>query len=245
MKATVEEFIQFLSTPSARRATQRGGLRAGGGCISIHALCEEGDACIPGVKRPGRNFYPRPLRGGRRAATKGGGQAMLFLSTPSARRATEPVPPEALAQEISIHALCEEGDLLLGRRLLLGRISIHALCEEGDLTLAGDAPAEAIFLSTPSARRATSSSRAASSIGTNFYPRPLRGGRLRARRFPPFGVRFLSTPSARRATSQCYGQHDTSKYFYPRPLRGGRPYPSRTTTPSFSISIHALCEEGD
>ena len=82
---------QFLSTPSARRATPkyhekqynrsdfyprplRGGrllefgqiLRCFG--ISIHALCEEGDSA---TRRPGPSteyFYPRPLRGGRRCS---------------------------------------------------------------------------------------------------------------------------------------------------------------------------------
>ena len=34
---------------------------------------------------------------------------------------------------ISIHALCEEGDLDAGGLLAVGaQISIHALCEEGD-----------------------------------------------------------------------------------------------------------------
>ena len=35
---------------------------------------------------------------------------ILFLSTPSARRATHHVRGAVLALEISIHALCEEGD---------------------------------------------------------------------------------------------------------------------------------------
>ena len=36
--------------------------------------------------------------------------------------------------KISIHALCEEGDVVADRHLARGRdISIHALCEEGDL----------------------------------------------------------------------------------------------------------------
>ncbi len=79
---------KFLSTPSARRATcssfmvfltscyfyprpLRGGrlpggiLRGGGGAISIHALCEEGDPVIYFLFRSLSNFYPRPLRGGR------------------------------------------------------------------------------------------------------------------------------------------------------------------------------------
>ena len=56
----------------------------------------------------------------------------IFLSTPSARRATGPVRVGDLSDIISIHALREEGDPEeLGRRI------------------------EAEFLSTPSARRAT------------------------------------------------------------------------------------------
>ena len=81
------------------------------GNISIHALREEGDSfgLIPGF-RP-CDFYPRPPRGGRRAAPcrrppclrdfyprppRGGRHGrvgvvpalLVFLSTPSARRAT-------------------------------------------------------------------------------------------------------------------------------------------------------------
>ena len=59
--------------------------------------------------------------------------AILFLSTPSARRAT----PRSL-QSIWCHS-----------------ISIHALREEGDLWMLNPLPACKRFLSTPSARRAT------------------------------------------------------------------------------------------
>ena len=56
---------------------------------------------------------------------------------------------------ISIHALREEGDVGAGALILAKPISIHALREEGDPTnLAAFADRE-IFLSTPSARRAT------------------------------------------------------------------------------------------
>ena len=80
---------------------------------------------------------------------------------------------------ISIHALCEEGDPRPQR--LRGHqraISIHALCEEGDETDDLNEAIGILFLSTPSARRATSqSSRTTAAMDT-----------------------FLSTPSARRAT---------------------------------------------
>ena len=78
-------------------------------------------------------FYPRPPRGGRR----------------SRRR------PLQSQRRISIHALREEGDGSSNHSCGLGEISIHALREEGDYakTLAEATNKE--FLSTPSARRAT------------------------------------------------------------------------------------------
>ena len=79
--------MQFLSTPSARRATHLHLFRQRGEKISIHALREEGDAHFGDLARPdhisihalreegdrssqtGRqplcDFYPRPPRGGR------------------------------------------------------------------------------------------------------------------------------------------------------------------------------------
>ena len=56
-------------------------------------------------------------------------------------------------------------------------ISIHALREEGDdLERLTDA-VNGIFLSTPSARRATKGGGAHDGFSGNFYPRPPRGGR--------------------------------------------------------------------
>ena len=56
---------KFLSTPSARRATDRLGGCPPPALISIHALREEGDQDIPLVPLIDDNFYPRPPRGGR------------------------------------------------------------------------------------------------------------------------------------------------------------------------------------
>ena len=74
---------------------------------------------------------------------------------------------------ISIHALREEGDP--PRSILREssfRISIHALREEGDLISAGIDAYTAIFLSTPSVRRATQGFKAGNVELRNFYPRP-------------------------------------------------------------------------
>ena len=60
-------------------------------------------------------------------------KAGLFLSTPSARRATQRHSHWHSVQSISIHALREEGDPYHSRRPAgRGQISIHALREEGD-----------------------------------------------------------------------------------------------------------------
>mgnify|MGYP001623057820 CR=1 FL=1 len=102
---------QFLPTPSARRATFELLCQLVSASISTHALREEGDAYTPSflirsmgisthaLREEGddsdfvvfnyiSNFYPRPPRGGRPDALDGGLAQLLFLPTPSARRAT-------------------------------------------------------------------------------------------------------------------------------------------------------------
>ena len=103
--------------------------------ISIHALCEEGDSRVYPHPAVIIYFYPRPLRGGRRAKAAIEDADEIFLSTPSARRATHELDHGQRAQVISIHALCEEGDVDRADVPEGVVISIHALCEEGDSAL--------------------------------------------------------------------------------------------------------------
>ena len=56
--------------------------------ISIHALREEGDVVCARFELLDDDFYPRPPRGGRRWYNHQRSQGYIFLSTPSARRAT-------------------------------------------------------------------------------------------------------------------------------------------------------------
>ena len=79
------------------------------------------------------------------------------------------------------------------------------------------------FLSTPSARRATTDGAGSIRTQQNFYPRPPRGGRQSGRTCSNATGRFLSTPSARRATILMLILLWITCYFYPRPPRGGRP----------------------
>ncbi len=214
----------FLSTPSARRATHRrnggfaglhhfyprpprGGRRPArkqkqqGKEISIHALREEGDLFKMISSLVMVYFYPRPPRGGRLLRKAVRQWQEKFLSTPSARRATEGYSITDNICLISIHALREEGDGVRrdGNRRTQG-ISIHALREEGDCMVSNAEPSALLFLSTPSARRATFP---VAFVITSF-------------------CQFLSTPSARRATFLSSKFQLLGQYFYPRPPRGGR-----------------------
>ena len=168
-------------------------------------------------------FYPRPPRGGRRPTRTTTSAAIGFLSTPSARRATLLSGYGRVRDDISIHALREEGDRRTAHtehRLddfyprpprggrhhqpvassIPNPISIHALREEGDAEQKAEEMKKFEFLSTPSARRAT--------------------------RFLPLKL-------------------SQNHYFYPRPPRGGRRKVSRVPSWTSTISIHALREEGD
>ena len=101
------------------------------------------------------------------------------------------------------------------------------------------------FLSTPSARRATSWQARCALAPTYFYPRPPRGGRRSTTTTSLILWIFLSTPSARRATLVPGRTRATPPYFYPRPPRGGRPGDHLDARARLHISIHALREEGD
>ncbi len=100
----------FLSTPSARRATYLPPSSLMHCAISIHALREEGDMLCRSANSATLNFYPRPPRGGRQIFARQNNLRVVFLSTPSARRATHFCFGGPHCVVISIHALREEGD---------------------------------------------------------------------------------------------------------------------------------------
>ena len=169
------------------------------------------------------HFYPRPPRGGRPAKFTISFSAKLFLSTPSARRATSttaalqdsgdyfyPRPPRGGRQRLAL------------RRLLFLEISIHALREEGDAQMIRRVRGESSFLSTPSARRAT----------------------LLAGPPSPYKKKFLSTPSARRATKDgALWAAENNISIHALREEGDVSRPRRRSRGN--ISIHALREEGD
>ena len=80
---------QFLSTPSARRATYASRSRDGGtGDFYPRPPRGGRPGVAPGMQTVQPHFYPRPPRGGRRPNFTGYISSHQFLSTPSARRAT-------------------------------------------------------------------------------------------------------------------------------------------------------------
>ena len=78
--------------------------------ISIHALCEEGDRINQWLDTGDNKFLSTPSARRATDAALGDSEAAKFLSTPSARRATYETALESPKEDISIHALCEEGD---------------------------------------------------------------------------------------------------------------------------------------
>ena len=79
-----------------------------------------------------------------------------------------------------------------------------------------------VFLSTPSARRATCA------ILVNFS-------------YGGISIHALREEGDQVSVAGEGDLHD----FYPRPPRGGRPYPELQSADNYRISIHALREEGD
>ena len=256
----------FLSTPSSQRATFIGRFSVFIGRISIHALFAEGDhasgrlshpppisihalfaegdmrrsAC---PRQPG-NFYPRPLRRGRRFRRVPRLVRPDFYPRPLRRGRQSGWSARASWYDISIHALFAEGDQRLSFRMAFPlaflstpssqrateiddierqkqHISIHALFAEGDALHRGRACAASHFYPRP-LRRGRPMTGLKYRFGSNFYPRPLRRGR------PGCALHPVARP-----------------YFYPRPLRRGRRNTPLDASYIHPISIHALFAEGD
>ena len=123
---------------------------------------------------------------------------------------------------ISIHALREEGDYKPRATRMVSSVFLSTPSARRATEVPVASGCGSRFLSTPSARRATGSSRLQNAGYSDFYPRPPRGGRLTAGAWSSPLSLFLSTPSARRATQQLH------QFFV-----------------CHVISIHALREEGD
>ena len=194
-------FTAFLSTPSARRATFSPPFYPIFSSISIHALREEGDTRGSSVTIISQHFYPRPPRGGRLLQFLNLGVCFAyFYPRPPRGGRLWAVPDRHQRRRISIHALREEGDAVSSRQLSRWPISIHALREEGDVEKQSSVLERILFLSTPSARRATvDATMLCTKLVISIHALREEGdGHGLDARLCDRG--FLSTPSARRAT---------------------------------------------
>ena len=189
--------------------------------ISIHALREEGDNFLLRTWHKADDFYPRPPRGGRPSTASTFTLTAYFYPRPP--RGGRQLPQWVTTMIMNFYPRPPRG----GRPLQI------RLDETADR-----------FLSTPSARRATSYASASKSCEHDFYPRPPRGGRLRVDKDKLDAMQFLSTPSARRATDG-----DISHYavieFLSTPSARRATIDQQAEIDSYLISIHALREEGD
>ena len=214
--------------------------------ISIHALREEGDFLGPTSICDIGDFYPRPPRGGRLCGINLMQHGGIFLSTPSARRATSrfycqrlcriyfyPRPPRGgrpwpdglrwHLSAISIHALREEGDNNSFRFTAIPlTISIHALREEGDgVTAASLVPVNDISIHALREEGDVGLLLAAGRGGISIHALREEGDAPRLvdqKKRPRISIHALREEG----DSTPARRRSWLIYFYPRPPRGGR-----------------------
>ena len=186
--------------------------------ISIHALREEGDSVGPSTSPSATYFYPRPPRGGR--LEMGCGKTLTANFYPRPPRGGRPPRNRCRRRvnRISIHALREEGDLvLLGEQRVFTSISIHALREEGDHPPRRSSRCKPISIhalreegdgSCPAGCRL--------SVWISIHALREEGDKFAVNCLQLRG-RFLSTPSARRATCQIWELLTRHKRFLSTP----------------------------
>ena len=173
--------IEFQSTPSGEKATQRPRWHPQRDGVSIHAFRGEGDVRAGGALNGLRSFNPR-LPGGRRQRSQiERYQCIVFQSTPSGGKATP-------ADKIDVRDVIRFNPRLPGgrrRNALVGIRNVMAFqsTPSGGKATAGGRGAQrfAEFQSTPSGGKATSAISVLGGFYECFNPR-LPGGRRHAAR---------------------------------------------------------------
>ena len=182
-----------------------------------------------------QNFYPRPPRGGRHAESS----------------------KERTGQQISIHALREEGDVKTGYQRTTVLHFYPRPPRGGRQFCQRNRAGANKFLSTPSARRATAlqeMQEKAPKISIHalreegdacppmlfpcswyFYPRPPRGGRPGIQMLQLQVCYFYPRPPRGGRPISRAGQSLQTSHFYPRPPRGGRP-----DSPAHQLTTHTF-----
>ena len=168
-----------------------------------------------------------------------------FLSTPSSRRATGAARHHATVPTYFYPRPPRGGQHNIQFSTLISALFLSTPSARRATTITVSSKLIRIFLSTPSARRATVVQRTGSVQTVNFYPRPPRGGRHGLQHLTGNHARFLSTPSARRATLYRLLLLLHANAFLSTPSARRATALVRRRGRSVVISIHALREEGD
>ena len=214
--------VEFLSTLSLRRATQRKPSQLQPQHIFLSTLSLRRATPL----KAGQTYYCEflstlSLRRATQIPHLGRNPAPRFLSTLSLRRATRhnSLPPLAI--------------------LFLSTLSLRRATHG-----VGIAKINFAFLSTLSLRRATALRSPRIALMVDFYPRSPCGERLSLARYHAVGVLFLSTLSLRRATTRQRKSFYICAISIHALLAESDPL-TEQTPPPFWISIHALLAESD
>ena len=162
-----------------------------------------------------------------------GGFRLIFLSTPSARRATTTPAVEKLDTKISIHALREEGDILHPRSGCPASHFYPRPPRGGRRTSTWVKHRTTTFLSTPSARRATRTPAPTIRVAMiSIHALREEGDNLTSEEANR--IYDISIHALREEGDYCgLSQSGHTKNFYPRPPRGGRRLASRSACSAF------------
>ena len=154
-EARFNALVQFLSTPSARRATASASQRHRKRRFLSTPSARRATCRPKGYRTDADYFYPRPPRGGRPRTSRHCSATAYFYPRPprGGRRSARPCT---------------------GR---MCRISIHALREEGDTSTLWSSSCSRYFYPRPPRGGRLSSQCRFLRQSAYFYPRPPRGGR--------------------------------------------------------------------
>ena len=213
--------MNFYPRPPRGGRPEAGRMLGASDGISIHALREEGDTATTSPRGSQSYFYPRPPRGGRLIKHRADSIKELFLSTPSARRATDAELDE-MAWELFLSTPSARRATSPAPGMSCTQHNFYPRPPRGGrLHVCSSLCVSLHFYPRPPRGGRPRGVRPASK-GSDFYPRPPRGGRRLLYDYYTLADLFLSTPSARRATSRLPRARHLQ-----------------------AISIHALREEGD
>ena len=166
-------------------------------------------------------FYPRPPRGGRPGRRGSGTATNYFYPRPprGGRHHIQDAP--AVSQQISIHALREEGDNFLLRTWHKADDFYPRPPRGGRPSTASTFTLTAYFYPRPP-RGGRQLPQWVTTMIMNFYPRPPRGGRPRLRVLDPFVLEISIHALREEGDAGREGRRGRPGNFYPRPPRGGR-----------------------